>query len=78
VGAGAQYVGKRYANNTNTRGVDGYTVYDAMASFPVNEQVTLRVNVNNITDKEYFDRLGGGHLVPGAGRSASLTTEVKF
>ncbi len=77
-GAGVQYVGQRFANNTNTRQVGSYTLYDAMASYPVNDSVTVRLNVNNITNEEYFDRLGGGHLIPGAGRSATITTDVKF
>lgn len=78
IGAGAQYTGKRYANNTNTREVGSYLIYDAMMSYPVNDDVTLRLNVTNVTNEEYYDRLGGGHLIPGVGRAATLSTDIRF
>lgn len=78
IGAGAQYVSSRYGNATNTREVGSYVTYDAMASVPVNDRTTLRLNINNLTNEEYFDSIGGGHLIPGAGRSVTLTTDVKF
>lgn len=77
-GGGARFVGKRYGNNTNTRFVDGYHVIDAMASYGLTETVVLRLNVYNLTDTYYFERLGGGHVVPGAGRSAVLSTSFRF
>ncbi len=65
LGGGARFVGLRYGNNTNTRFVNGYGVADAMVSYRVTETVSLRLNVYNLTDTYYFERLGGGHLVPG-------------
>ena len=35
--------------------------------------MTVRVNAFNIFDERYADQLGGGHFVPGAGRSAVAT-----
>jgi catecholate siderophore receptor len=32
----------------------------------------------NLNDAYYFDRLGGGHLIPGAGRSAMVSTNFRF
>jgi catecholate siderophore receptor len=78
IGGGVQYVSSRYGNATNTRQVGSYTTYDAMASYPINDRATLRLNVNNISNEEYYDSLGGGHVIPGAGRSATLTTDIKF
>ncbi len=78
LGAGVQFVDNRYNNVSNVRSVPSYWVVDAMASYPLTEHVNVRLNVYNVTDEYYFDRLGGGHLVPGAGRSALLTTEVRF
>lgn len=83
VGAGAQYVGDRF-NSTATsatsgpRRAPGYFLADAMAAYRINNNITLRVNLYNLTDKEYIDRVGGGHFVPGAKRSGTVTTEVKF
>lgn len=78
LGGGLRYVGRRYGNTTNTRSVDGYWTADLMASYPLSEHLDLRLNVYNLTDAYYFDRLGGGHLVPGPGRAATLSMGFKF
>lgn len=69
LGGGARFVGLRYGNTTNTRFVDNYWLMDAMASYRFNKHFNLRVNAYNLSNEYYFDRLGGGHVVPGAGRS---------
>lgn len=58
--------------------VDSYLIYSAVASYEVNKNLTLRLNVNNITDEEYVDRVGGGHYIPGAARSFILTAIYAF
>jgi catecholate siderophore receptor len=78
LGGGLRFVGRRYGNTTNTRFVDSYWTADLMASYPLTEHVDLRFNVYNLTDTYYFDRLGGGHLIPGPGRSATLSAGFKF
>ena len=69
LGGGARFVGMRYGNTSNLRYVDSYWSFDAMASYRISKTLTLRVNGYNLGDAYYFDRLGGGHLVPAAGRS---------
>jgi catecholate siderophore receptor len=49
-----------------------------MAAHDVGKHLTLRANASNLTDAQYVDRVGGGHFIPGAGRSASLTAGFKF
>ena len=79
VGFGAQYVGDRTNGNSNTaRTAPGYWTCDAMVNYQVNENFSLRLNVYNLADERYIDRIGGGHFTPGAGRSASLTASFKF
>ena len=78
LGGSTRFVGQRFGNNTNTRFVEGYWVVDAMASYPLNNNISLRLNLYNITDKFYFDRLGGGHLIPGPARSVLLGTSFRF
>jgi catecholate siderophore receptor len=78
LGGGARFVGRRFGNNTNTRQVEGYWLLDLMASYPLSRHVELRLNVNNLTDEYYFDRIGGGHLVPGAARTATVSTSFNF
>lgn len=80
VGGGAQYTDSRYSSNTevNRREAPSYILFDAMAAWNVSKNFTLRLNVYNLADEEYIDRVGGGHFVPGAGRSAVLTASLKF
>jgi outer membrane receptor for monomeric catechols len=73
-----RYVGDRYNNNTATRLAPGYWLVDAMASYRVNELLTLRLNGNNLGNASYIDRIGGGHFVPGDGRTLMLTAAVDF
>jgi catecholate siderophore receptor len=78
IGGGPRFLGRRYGNNTNTRFVDSYWTLDAMVSFPVSRNLDLRVNAYNLNNAYYFDRLGGGHLIPGAARSVNVTTAFRF
>jgi catecholate siderophore receptor len=79
VGGGAQFVGDRRNNNTAAaRVAPGYWLFDAMAAYRASEHITLRLNVYNLADEEYIDRVGGGHFVPGAGRSATLTASFSY
>jgi catecholate siderophore receptor len=78
VGGGVQYVGDRFNGNTGARLAPAYWVADAMASYRVSDQLTLRVNGLNLANQRYIDRIGGGHFIPGPGRSVMLTTDVGF
>jgi catecholate siderophore receptor len=78
LGAGAQYMDAVFRNATNTAEVPGYWLMNAMAAYDVTAALTLRLNVNNLTDERYVDRAGGGHYIPGAGRSVILSAEIDF
>src|SRR3546814_528664 len=80
VGAGAQYVSDMTVSNSNTHHLQGFVLFDAMASYRLTENVDVRLNVYNITDEFYIEEAhgGGGHGVPGAGRSAVLSTSFRF
>ncbi len=77
-GGGARFVGRRYGNTINTRFVDGYWTFDLMASYPISEHIDLKLNLYNLTDTFYFDRIGGGHIVPGPGRAATVSANFRF
>ena len=61
VGAGVRYVGESYADSANTLTVPDYTLADAMVSVKLGEfapsmdGATLRLNANNVFDKEYVE-----------------------
>ncbi len=79
VGGGVNYVSKVYANINNTKYAPGYTRFDAMASYDVNKNITLQLNIQNLTDKLYFDKVSSPHYAGVApGRSATLTANFKF
>lgn len=78
IGAGLQHVGDRYNNVNNIRVAPSYTIYDAMVSYGLTKNIGLRMNVNNLTDEDYFDRVGGGHIIPGAGRLVVVSTDLRF
>lgn len=75
-GGGPRYAGRRYGNITNTRGVDGYWTLDALASYPVMKQLDLRLNLYNLNNAFYFERLGGDHLVPGPSRAITASNKL--
>jgi len=58
--------------------VPSYWLFNVMASRDLGPHLTLRFNAANLTDEHYVDRVSGGHFIPGAGRSMSLSAGVKF
>ncbi len=56
----------------------GYATVDLMAEYLINEQLTLKANLNNVGNKLYADALYSGHYVPGAGRTLQLSLSAKF
>ena len=78
VGGGAWYVADRTNNNSGQRTAPGYWVIDATAARPIGRHLTLRLKGSNLADESYIDRVGGGHFVPGPGRSVLLTADVGF
>lgn len=78
LGGGANFVDDRYNNNANARIAPSYWLFDAMLGYRVNDNVSIRFNVYNIADERYIDRLGGGHFVPGAGRTYAVSASFQF
>ncbi len=73
VGGGVRYLGERFTNELNTRRIDDYWVADATLAYEFEGGPTVRLNVFNLFDERYIDQVGGGHFVPGPGRSAIAT-----
>lgn len=77
-GGGVQYMDSVFRNAANTAEVPSYWLAGAMAAYDVTNSLTLRLNANNLTNERYVDRIGGGHYIPGPGRSLMLTAELGF
>jgi catecholate siderophore receptor len=56
----------------------GYWTTGVMARYPVAEHVSLQLNLNNLTNNQFYDLLHPAHVVPGAGRTAWLTLNFTF
>jgi len=79
IGGGLQFVGDRKnGNGAAARTAPAYFLVDAMVAYKFTEKFSLRLNLYNLGDERYIDRVGGGHFIPGAGRSAALTASFKF
>jgi catecholate siderophore receptor len=84
IGGGVRFSDKLLRGTDGATGtpayVDSYWVADAMASYPINKNIDVRLNVYNITDKEYASAINksGYRYTPGTPRSASLTANIKF
>ena len=85
IGGGAIYNSRQYggfqAHNLGAivRFVPSYWRFDATAAVDVTDNVELRVNVQNLTNKRYYDRTYSTHFVNIApGRSAFATLSLKY
>lgn len=80
VGGGVQHVGSAFADTANTIRVPAHSVLDGLVEYGVNANLTLRININNLTDAVYVKSVNnnGGRYNPGERRSLLATTSVKF
>ncbi|MBG6222491.1 MULTISPECIES: catecholate siderophore receptor Fiu [unclassified Janthinobacterium] len=84
IGGGARYVGEMLRGIDGAVGtparVDGYWVFDAMATYSVNKNLDLQLNAYNLADKTYVAAINksGFRYTPGQPRSFSLTANMKF
>lgn len=79
VGAGLQWQDgiKLYDSNVNSMiKQDAYALVNLMASYEVNDHITLQANGNNIFDKKYLNSFPDGQAFYGP--SANYTVAVKF
>jgi catecholate siderophore receptor len=79
VGGGATFVDSQFGNVANSVEIPSYWRYDAMASYALTKNVDLQLNVQNLTDKRYFDQVFQTHYAHvAAGRTALLSANFHF
>ncbi len=78
VGAGLNHRGAQTPNRNPGWEAPAFTTADVMAEYRYDEQLTVKGNVSNLTNKLYADQLYSGHYVPGAGRLVQVTGSYKF
>ena len=83
VGGGANWLGPRFADSGETAHLPGYVVWNAMVSYKVSHNVTLQLNGLNLFNRyyyaaPYYTSAAENHVVPGAGRSGTLSISVNL
>ena len=78
INAGFSYTGSFYADNINTERLDSFTLFDMGARYNLDiaeKPVTLRVNINNLTDEQYWV---GYQTLSDDRRTVSASVSVEF
>jgi len=78
LGAGTQFIDDRYSASNNDRVAPHYQLYNAMVSWVLNPGLSFRLNATNLADKDYLASVGGGHSIPGEGRSVILSVNFSL
>jgi catecholate siderophore receptor len=78
IGGGPTYVSSRYNNAANASRVPGHVLWDATLAYQLTKNFQLRLNAINLTNDLYYSQVGGGHVVPGIGRTFIFSTSFKF
>jgi catecholate siderophore receptor len=83
VGGGFTFLDHRFADSGQVANIPSFVVWNAMAAYQVNDQVKIQLNGLNLTDKtyytgSYYTSAAENHVVPGAGRTVKLSTQLSF
>ncbi|MGE0392674.1 MAG: TonB-dependent siderophore receptor [Vicinamibacterales bacterium] len=80
VGGGVRFTEGVFINAANTIRMPGYAVLDALAEYTVSPRLSFRLNVYNLTDRDYIKSVNnnGGRFNPGQGLSFLLTPTIRF
>ncbi len=83
IGGGGNWVGPRFADSGETARVAGYVVWNAMVSYQLTKNASLQLNGLNLFNRYYFSApyytsVSENHVIPGAGRSATLSINVNL
>lgn len=86
IGGGARYVDSMLRSSNNATAttvmpeIEDYWVYDAMAACEISKNVSIQLNIYNLTDEKYVASMNnnGYRYIPGAPRSALLSANFQF
>lgn len=77
-GAGVNFTSQQSPNRNPGWYAPGYATVDVMLEYKQTSNLTWRLNVNNVANKNYAASLYTGHYVPGTGRIYQLTAGLTF
>ena len=77
IGGGVDGAGLRYGQNANTTAAPEFARWDAMAEYEW-RRYAVRLNVLNLFNRDYYEGVCQGHVVPCTKRTAQLTFTARF
>ncbi|WP_449467417.1 catecholate siderophore receptor Fiu [Stenotrophomonas humi] len=84
IGGGVRYSGQMHRGTDGAVGTPAFTksysVYDAVASYAINDNLVLRVNAYNLFDKQYVAAINksGYRYTPGTPRTFMFSADFRF
>lgn len=78
VGTGINFRSEQAPNRNPGWQAPGFATVDLMSEYKFDERYTIKANLTNVANKLYADSLYSGHYIPGTGRTAQVTLNVKF
>ena len=77
VGGGVDGVGNRYADAANANTVPGYNRVDLLIGYE-QKNYTVKINVLNLLNKDNYEGVYAGHVVPGTRQAVQATLELRY
>ena len=78
-GGGIYGMSKVWGSQVNNKWVPGYIREDLFANYVINKYLNLQANIQNLSDKLYFQQAYQPHYaIPGPGRSAVFGINMKW
>ena len=79
IGGGAFYMSQVFGDTANVHAVPSYWRFDATAQYRINRHFDVRLNVQNLFNRKYFDQAYPTHYASIApGRSAFVTLTARY
>lgn len=78
VGGGLTYRGAQNPEGSRAMEASSFVTADAMVAYSFDDKTSLKLNVQNLTNKLYADALYRGFYAPGAPRSVQLVLKTRF
>ena len=79
IGVGVIHQGEQYASISNAVVLPSYTRFDAALFYNVNDRYDIQLNIENLTDKNYwFTAHNDNNITPGSPIAARLTLSARF
>jgi len=78
-GGGIYSMTRVWGSQVNNKWVPGYVREDLFGNYEINKHFNLQANLQNLSDKQYFQQAYATHYaIPAAGRTAIFGLNVKF